>query len=396
MENQSFILTQIRRIINEGKLGQELGESHIPVDVFDESANCWESGIINRIEQPIVDFPRYDLRVEFPHWNEINTFIIDEWAVYDNQEDFAPQNTRIFSDWSHSFGSNCRVLYYWPESRSTNTTVKSRWMQGKIVEQTDTHVYIQAWRRTHELSFKVDRGSLRVQKFCQYIQDAKTQKQREKKKKQKQKKERILQCMTEQPNIPIINKDTVEYRKNQRHLVKKTCYAWRKGWVNEYGVPKLWENENNILCPELFRYVSDFLDHRTIFGSLSNVSKNTKYLLYNVPFIKNMHIQTTERLLRATHEYQKKEKQIYQIKKSDEWKKIKRTIREFGSKMLSLTTVEDDETSKWDTMKKTICELMCRKEEIINLKSDFSKIKETKHRMKTMKDGLNYILMGVV
>ena len=64
--------------------------------------------------------------------------------------------------------------------------------------------------------------------------------------------------------------------------------------------------------------------------------------------------------------------------------------------MLSLTTVEDDETSKWDTMKKTICELMCRKEKIINLKSDFSNIKESKRRMKTMNDGIHYILMGVL
>jgi len=86
----------------------------------------------------------------------------------------------------------------------------------------------------------------------------------------KQEKKKVMQTIKENKTV-LLNKYTLLFLKSKPHIVKKSCIAWKKGWVNKYGKPVSWQLSKPILSKFILRTMSSFLGGKdTLRLSLTN------------------------------------------------------------------------------------------------------------------------------
>ena len=288
----------------------------IPVDIFDELC-CWESAEIYRIFTICRDgIDLFCFRIRFPNWDKhFNTDMFVHWhgdkwndGSTDDSASICKHRTRAFHSWDDPFDVNCRVLIY--------CRINNRWFLGKIIE---IHSRNELGHKSYSVIYRKRggekivnelHGSPLIQKFVSklsrfkgaryyslftrlekqifiYIKNEKLYKLDLMKKKKQLKKIRIQEVLNK--GEIILNDDTLQFRKYKKRTCLKSCLAFKKGWVNLYGIPKHWNStkldKNEIPLPkQIFYKISLYLNAEEMY-QLSAVDKLRRITLIDPLYI---------------------------------------------------------------------------------------------------------------
>lgn len=272
-------------------------EINAHVDVFDSW--CWSHGTIKMITMPFEGQQIFRLHIIFKNWSDQWTTKIDiagpdyngptNWqnggdnGVIENNR-IAPLDTKRFTTWDTPFTTPSWVRFWY----------EGRWERARIKSQTTETVGISLlkWRRNRPV-LKEPFGSPRVREMCwkddvfklqtdaikKEIRDFETElvrKEKERKealkKERKRKRKALLTELRKDKSKVVLNDITVEYLKTSaKRVCLKSCIAFKRGWINRYGIPNSWlssqhEKESLIVrkihC--MTNYLTDFMDRNSL------------------------------------------------------------------------------------------------------------------------------------
>ena len=318
----------------------------ISVDVFDDDC-CWAHGKIEYIRRPCVDFRTWKIGITYPNWSkhfDSEFTVKDTGEMTDDSACIQPYKTKAFYGWDYPFECNSRVLVW-----SYNF---EQWIRGKIcnIYEQDGELKFcvktrQHFGREHYID-NIRRGSPVVQKYCskhtrlyggkyyslfarinnhiiQYKNDEKERRKKRIKKLKNERQQRIKEKIKNESG-PVLDHDTIIMRKNNPKKCLKTCFAYRKKWINAYGYPNFWKNDNmnkrglNIPTVILNR-VGTFLDS----SSVLKLACCNRYLCNNIidETFMNEYSKTIKKKYFLEKEYKKKnEKKLINFQKSNQWR----------------------------------------------------------------------------
>ena len=331
------------------------------IDVFSQNLNSWVSGNVIRIRQPNIDFRTYFLDINYDNWSGysdgdiiIRLEDLEENpdglnGLRDDRDYIAKYKTKAFSGWGMSFSDPCRVLFY----------KKEKWYDADIIHSDINMVEI---RLRHSRGFNVIEeryGSPAIQPFCfkkniieggkhynrfqkiekvikNYYINEKKRKQEEKKQKQKRCTERIREYIKLHPNEELINSDTVKMCKMYPNICLKSCYAYKRGWINRFGYPKSWSKLPDIisskfhkLMPIIHQNIGSFLDIHSIF-EYSLLNKTAAFSLHHEHFLSIIETQAVHSLKKYTNNLKLVHRKLLKINNSFFWKKMDKNFMDIS------------------------------------------------------------------
>lgn len=267
---------------------------HHRVDCFDGS--LWDRGLIYRISRSQRTEITYTIHITFQEWSRrFDMRIKVRLSGQDDcrfKERVAPYRTKAFYGWDDPFSVPSRISYFHPKLL--------RFVKARLVMKDSQRVYIQPYvKRRYDTKKWVEFiNSPRVQPYTHsnhiwdqnnqltdsfaliYSQIAKyneTEKQIEVKNKkilQKKRKE-IRNNLKTNANLVVINPATLSFYKQNPCLCLKSCIAFKKGWVNQFGILKSWLNKPvfSRLDNTVSRIITDYMN----VNSLSQFLKTNRY-----------------------------------------------------------------------------------------------------------------------
>ena len=373
-----------------------------PLDVLDHK-RTWSHGRVRKI---CFDIPnlKWILTIIFPNWNE--TIEIDVPVSEETHTQLLPYGTKLltYTNQSPNFAlirnnpvdSKRRVTCY-ISSESQTLKKNHKWHMG--VQFPSGKVWISASKRflrsrefkntivpkkqwnlipvnTTYITFPCT-TSIRNNEMRDFFRQQETMIYGEVKRRvdlRKMEKKRAMQQIKKNNEI-ILNKHTVQYFKNNPRIVKKSSFAWKKGWINKYGKPKTWQLSSPILCKSVLRYLSHFMSGPEIIRlAMTNTKHN--FELLNHTQLKSQHqslmkkeIQNQNELDCCEHtrkiwldQYRQVEKAIHNLPKIRSLKEIRKNLQMELQQMRKSYKLKQNEIKTKENTKKILkAKLFCYK-----------------------------------
>lgn len=275
------------------------------IDVKDR-LNIWSKGNVNTITYDVTNFT-WTLKIDYPNWGGEAE---EEYTVSIEQErhsSLAPYQTHLPEE-GKIFKANpdeankedttpiCRVNVY-ISSEKESLRGYHRWFMGELREdfsiktcnKRTKYMILKSneysWFTSPCNSTSRDRAYKHIfdKLEAQIVQNIKAKK----KKIAKEKKDAIKKIKDDEK--VVLNKYTLEYYSNNNKIVKKGCYAFKKGWVNILGVPQTWAESQSLIKnmhTYCYRYLSTFLSGKDI-QKLLCVNKKQHADIRDIHFLKS-------------------------------------------------------------------------------------------------------------
>ena len=277
------------------------------IDVKDR-LNFWSKGNVNTITYNVAECT-WTLKIDYPNWGEEAE---EEYTVsidHERHRSIAPYQTYLPEEGKllklnpneskqEDITPICRVTVY-VSSEKESLQGYHRWYMGELREDFSIRTCNRRFNKTFKSNeyrcftspcnstSRIKNGPYKqiFDKFeAQIVQKIKE----EKKIRAKEKKDAIKKIKEDEK--VVLNKYTLEYCSSyyNNKNVKKSCYAFKKGWVNILGVPQTWAQSRSLIKnihTYCYRYLSTFLSGKDI-QKLLCVNKKQHAEIRDINFLK--------------------------------------------------------------------------------------------------------------
>lgn len=295
-----------------------------------DTVHYWSLGQIDRIDYYVTS-SEWEFHISFPNWRGEDRLVVRINPNNNTGIDFiAPIRTHLLrvgslqrntpvsreivrSTWR--FGYMYVSVYI---STEKETLMKQhKWCLGKL--RNDGSVYLcnkqkkKKLFQAHETYITAPVSSIRhhekyVAKTFRklnkkiYIEVEKKKHREKEAKKQKQKENRKILSDIRKENKVVLNDLTLKFYVRKPMHVKKTCMAYKQGWVNEFGKPITWEHAHVFIkgiSANVFRFMSTFMDGGDILR-LACTNRKNNFDLMNFSFLQAQHKKLGKNLVLLT------------------------------------------------------------------------------------------------